>query len=36
MAQQDSDQNSKYNYVNPSSKFFKLFLVYDIFMVFII
>ncbi|MGA6136474.1 preprotein translocase subunit SecA [Acinetobacter dispersus] len=36
MTQQDSGKNSKYSYVNPSSKFFKLFLVYDIFMVFII
>lgn len=36
MTQQDSKQNSKYNLVNPNSKFFKLFLVYDIFMVFII
>ena len=36
MTQQDSKQNSKYSYVNPNSKFFKLFLAYDIFMVFII
>ncbi|RBA38139.1 MULTISPECIES: preprotein translocase subunit SecA [Acinetobacter] len=36
MTQQDTDKNSKYNYVNPNSKFFKLFLIYDIFMVFII
>ena len=36
MTQQDSKQNSKYSLVNPNSKFFKLFLVYDIFMVFII
>lgn len=36
MTQQDSEQNSKYNYVNSNSKFFKLFLAYDIFMVFII
>ena len=36
MTQQDSGQNSKYNNVNPNSKFFKLFLAYDIFMVFII
>lgn len=36
MTQQDLKQNSKYNLVNPNSKFFKLFLVYDIFMVFII
>ncbi|MDH0032895.1 MULTISPECIES: preprotein translocase subunit SecA [unclassified Acinetobacter] len=36
MTQQDSGQNSKYSYVNPNSKFFKLFLAYDIFMVFII
>lgn len=36
MTQQDSEQNSKYSYVNPNSKFFKLFLAYDIFMVFII
>ncbi len=36
MTQQDSKQNYKYSLVNPNSKFFKLFLVYDIFMVFII
>ena len=36
MTQQDTDKNSKYNYVNLNSKFFKLFLIYDIFMVFII
>ena len=36
MTQQDSGQNPKYNNVNPNSKFFKLFLAYDIFMVFII
>lgn len=36
MTRQDSQQNSKYSLVNPNSKFFKLFLVYDIFMVFII
>lgn len=36
MTQQNTDKNSKYNYVNPNSKFFKLFLIYDIFMVFII
>lgn len=36
MTQQDSGQNPKYNNVNPNSKFFKLFLAYDIFMFFII
>ena len=36
MTQQNSGQNSKYKRVSQNSKFFKLFLLYDIFMVFII
>ncbi|MFW1950920.1 preprotein translocase subunit SecA [Acinetobacter beijerinckii] len=36
MTQQDSEQHAKHHRMDPNSKFFKLFLIYDIFMVFII
>ena len=36
MTQQDSEQHAKHPRMDPNSKFFKLFLIYDIFMVFII
>lgn len=36
MTQQTTGKKSKYHYVNQDSKFFKLFLIYDIFMVVII